>query len=54
MSFLVLKRVLNTLLDWDLVKMKCMSFLIKDKQLLRKYNEIWGKVNSIINKRNDN
>ena len=27
----------------DFDKAKCMSFLIKDKKLLEKYNEIWKK-----------
>ena len=31
-----------------------MSFLISDKQLLKRYNEIWNKVNNIIQKRFDN
>ena len=29
---------------------KCMSFLIKDDELLEKYNEIWKKVKNIIKK----
>ena len=31
-------------------KTKCMYFLIKVKQLLEKYNEIWQKVSNIIKK----
>ena len=34
----------------DFDKTKCMSFLIKDKKLLEKYNEIWKKVSNIIKK----
>ena len=30
-----------------------MSFLIKDDELLEKYNEIWGKVNNRIKKEFD-
>ena len=30
---------------------KCMSFLIKDDELLEKYNEIWEKVKNIIKKK---
>ena len=32
---------------------KCMSFLIKDDELLEKYNEIWEKVKNIIKKKID-
>ena len=32
----------------DFDKTKCMSFLIKNKKLLEKYNEIWKKVSNII------
>ena len=31
-------------------KTKCISFLIKDEKLLKKYNEIWKKVSKIIEK----
>ena len=31
-------------------KTKCMTFLIKDEKLLKKYNEIWKKVSNIIKK----
>ena len=31
-------------------KTKCISFLIKDEKSLKKYNEIWKKVRSIIKK----
>ena len=34
----------------DFDKTKCMSFLIKDKKLLEKYNDIWKKVSNIIKK----
>ena len=34
----------------DFDKTKCMSFLIKNKKLLEKYNEIWKKVSNIIEK----
>ena len=34
----------------DFDKTKCMPFLIKDKKLLEKYNEIWKKVSNIIKK----
>ena len=34
-------------------KTKCVSFLIKDEQLLEKYNEIWKKVSSITKKEFD-
>ena len=34
----------------DFDKTKCMSFFIKDKKLLEKYNEIWKKVSKIIKK----
>ena len=30
----------------DFGKTKYMSFLIKDDELLQKYNEIWGGINS--------
>ena len=32
---------------------KCMSFLIKDEELLEKYNEIWKKVKNIIKREFD-
>ena len=32
----------------DFDEIICMSFLIKDDELLEKFNEIWGKVRSII------
>ena len=35
----------------DFDKTKCMSFFIKGKKLLEKYNEIWKKVSNIIKKR---
>ena len=34
----------------DFDETKYMSFLIKDDELLEKYNEIWGKVKNIIKK----
>ena len=37
----------------DFDKTKCMSFLIKDKKLLEKYNEIWKKVGNIIKREFD-
>ena len=30
---------------------KCVSFLIKDEKLLKKYNEIWKKISYIIKQR---
>ena len=38
----------------DFGKTKCMSFLIKRKKLLEKYNEVWKKVSNIIKKEFDN
>ena len=38
----------------DFGNTKCISFLIKDKNLLEKYNEIWKNVSSIIKKEFDN
>ena len=38
----------------DFDNTKCISFLIKDKKLLEKYNEIWKNVSSIIKKEFDN
>ena len=35
----------------DFDKTKCMSFLIKDENLLEKYNEIWKK-STILSKKN--
>ena len=35
----------------DFDKAKCMSFLIKNENLLEKYNSIWKKVSNIIKKR---
>ena len=32
---------------------KCISFLIKDNELLEKYNEIWDKVSKVIKKEFD-
>ena len=29
---------------------KYMSFLVKDKELLEKYNEIWNKISNVIKK----
>ena len=37
----------------DFDKTKCMSFLIKDENLLEKYNEIWETVSNIIKKEFD-
>ena len=37
----------------DFVKAKCMSFLIKNENLLEKYNLIWKKVSNIIKKEFD-
>ena len=37
----------------DFDETKCMSFLIKDDELLEKYNEIWEKVNKSIKKEFD-
>ena len=37
----------------DFHETKCMSFFIKDDELLEKYNEIWGKVNNRIKKEFD-
>ena len=37
----------------DFEETKCMSFLIKNDQLLRKYNEIWDKVSNVIEKEFD-
>ena len=34
-------------------KTKCISFLIKDENLLETYNEIWKKVSNIIKKEFD-
>ena len=34
----------------DFDKTKCMPFLIKDDKILKKYNEIWEKVTTIIYK----
>ena len=34
----------------DFHKTKCMSFMIQDENLIRKYNEIWKKVSNIIKK----
>ena len=38
---------------WDFDKTKCISFLIKDEELLQKYNEIWKKASIIIKKEFD-
>ena len=35
----------------DFDETKYMSFLIKNNELLQKYNGIWNKVNNIIKKR---
>ena len=37
----------------DFDKAKCMSFLIKNENLLEKYNSIWKKVSNIIKKEFD-
>ena len=37
----------------DLDETKYMSFLVKDNQLLEKYNEIWEKVSNSIKKEFD-
>ena len=37
----------------DLDETKYMSFLVKDNQLLEKYNEIWEKVSTSIKKEFD-
>ena len=34
----------------DFDETKCMSFLIKDNELLEKYNEIWRKVKNSLKK----
>ena len=34
----------------DFDKTKCMSFLMKDRKLLEKYNKIWKKYSNIIKK----
>ena len=36
----------------DFDKTKCMSFFMKDKNLLEKYNEIWKKSQQHYQKRN--
>ena len=37
----------------DFDEIKYMSFLMKDDELLEKYNEIWGKVKNSIKKEFD-
>ena len=37
----------------DFDEFKCMSFLMKDDELLEKYNEIWRKVKNSIKKEFD-
>ena len=37
----------------DFDETKCMSFLIKDDELLKKYNEIWENVKNIIKREVD-
>ena len=37
----------------DFNRTKCMFFLIKDEELLEKYNENWKKVSNIIKKEFD-
>ena len=35
----------------DFEEIKCISFLIKDDELLKKHNEIWKKVKSLKKKK---
>ena len=37
-------------MEWNFNETRYVSFLIKDDKLLKKYNEIWEKVTSIIYK----
>ena len=37
----------------DFDKTKCISFFIKDDELLKKYNKIWKKVKNTIDKEFD-
>ena len=50
---MIIKKLCPCAYRRDFDENKYMNFLIKDKELLEKYNEIWDKVSNTIKKRFD-